>query len=150
MTIDLKPALSEEQLDAMSFDGVEQQLTMVPVYHMKHYPTVMRKNISAKGRFMGVSDVQAVLPLQEAMKKLDTKILEKLLKGGSYVTLPDGVKVDTTDAELKILRLKTAGGSVYLRKSAVEDAGDSWARVKRRIEHLAREKDIHYQDSTEQ
>lgn len=101
-------SVAEEQLDAMSFDGIEQQLTMVPVYHMKHYPTVMRKNISAKGRFMGVSDVQAVLPLQEAMKKLDTKILEKLLKGGSYVTLPEGVKVDTTDAELKILRLKTA------------------------------------------
>ena len=50
--------------------------------------------------------------------------------------------------EDQFLRLKTAGGSVYLRKSAVEGAGDSWARVKRRIENLAREKDIPFQDST--
>lgn len=52
--------------------------------------------------------------------------------------------------EEQFLCLKTAGGSVYLRKSAVEDAGDSWTRVKRRIENLALEKDIPYRDSTEQ
>ena len=50
--------------------------------------------------------------------------------------------------EEQFLRLKTAGGSVYLRKSAVEDAGDSWARVKRRIENLASEKNIPYRDTT--
>lgn len=79
----------------------------VPVYRMKHYPTIMRKNICAKGRFMGVSDIQAILPLQQAMKKLDSKILEKLLKGGSYVTLPQGVSVEATDRELKIIRLRS-------------------------------------------
>lgn len=87
--------------------GAKRLPKTVKAYRMKHYPTVMRKNICAKGRFMGVSDIETVLPLQEAMKKLDTKILEKLLKGGSYVTLPQGVGVETTDRELKIIRLKT-------------------------------------------
>ncbi len=50
--------------------------------------------------------------------------------------------------EDQFLRLDTAGGSVYLRKSAVEGAGDSWQRVKRRIENLAQEKDIPYRDTT--
>lgn len=47
------------------------------------------------------------------------------------------------------LRLDTAGGSVYLRRSAVEGAGDSWSRVKRRIENLAREKSIPFRDGTQ-
>lgn len=87
--------------------GWRQVPTMAPVYRMKHFPTVMRKNISAKGRFMGMSDAKTILPMQQAMKKLDTKILEKLLKGGSYVTLPQGVSVETTDRELKVIRLRT-------------------------------------------
>ena len=95
------------QLQRSENGGYQEVKSMVPVYRMKHFPTVMRKNISAKGKFMGVSDVQAVLPLQEAMKKLDTKILEKLLKGGSYVTLPQGVGVETSDRELKVIRLRT-------------------------------------------
>ncbi len=50
--------------------------------------------------------------------------------------------------EDQFLRLETSGGSVYLRRSAVENAGDSWKRVKRRIENLAREKEIPFQDAT--
>lgn len=48
----------------------------------------------------------------------------------------------------EVLRMETAGGSIYLRKSAVERAGDDWSRVKRRIENLAGEKDIPFADHT--
>lgn len=48
----------------------------------------------------------------------------------------------------EILRMETPGGSIYLRKSAVEDAGDSWSRVKRRLRNLAGEKGIPFTDST--
>lgn len=51
--------------------------------------------------------------------------------------------------EDQFLRLETSGGSVYLRRSAVEDAGDSWKRVKRRIENLAQEKAIPFRDGTQ-
>ena len=54
----------------------------------------------------GESDVDAVEDQQVAINKYGTKIQEKLLKGGSYVTLPQGVNIETTDRELKIIRLK--------------------------------------------
>ena len=42
---------------------------------------------------------------QDTINKLGTSANEKLLKGGSFVTLPRGVKVDLTDEQLKILRI---------------------------------------------
>ena len=43
---------------------------------------------------------------QEAIKKCGSKIEEKVLKGGSFVTLPEGLDVETTDKEFKIVRIK--------------------------------------------
>lgn len=79
----------------------------VPCYRPKAYPLVLRRNISAPGRLLGMSDVDMIADQQDAINKYGTKIGEKLLKGGSYVTLPQGVGVETTDRELKVIRLKT-------------------------------------------
>lgn len=84
----------------------ELQPTMIPVYKPTGFPIVLRRNITMEGRFLGVSDVDVIADQQESVKKFGTKIEEKLLKGGSYVTLPEGVDIETTDAELKIIRLK--------------------------------------------
>ena len=79
--------------------------TKVPVYKPTGFPIVLRRNITREGRMLGVSDVDVVADQQESVKKFGTKIEEKLLKGGSYVTLPQGVTIETTDEELKVLRL---------------------------------------------
>ena len=50
--------------------------------------------------------------------------------------------------EEEVLRMDTAGGSIYLKRSAVERAGDSWTRVKRRFSTLAGEKNIPFTDQT--
>lgn len=50
----------------------------------------------------------------------------------------------------ELLRMETAGGNIYLRKSAVERAGDDWKTLKGRVRNLAAEKDIPYADSTAQ
>lgn len=82
------------------------QATKIPHYKPDKYPIVLRRNISKFGSFLGGSDVDVIEDQQEAIKKLGTKIDEKVLKGGSFVTLPEGVKIETTDRELKILRVR--------------------------------------------
>ncbi|MEG2500632.1 MAG: hypothetical protein RSA78_06155 [Oscillospiraceae bacterium] len=81
--------------------------TKLPVYRPRVYPIILRKNVSVYGKFFGQSDVDRISDQQEAIKKLGTKIDEKVLKGGSYITLPTGVTVETSDRELKILRVKS-------------------------------------------
>ena len=78
----------------------------IPGYKPDEYPLVLRRNVRMFGRLLGVSDVDVVEDQQVAINKYGTKIQEKLLKGGSYVTLPQGVGIETTDRELKIIRLK--------------------------------------------
>ncbi len=84
----------------------EVQPTVVPAYSPGTYPLVLRRNVRLFGQLLGASDVDAVEDQQVAINKYGTKIQEKLLKGGSYVTLPQGVNIETTDRELKIIRLK--------------------------------------------
>ncbi len=55
-------------------------------------------------------------------------------------------KKKTVDDEL--LKMETPGGAIYLRKSALEHAGDDWTRLKGRIRNLAAEKNIPYADHT--
>ena len=84
----------------------EVRPTVVPAYRPRRYPLVLRRNVRLFGQLLGASDVDAVEDQQVAINKYGTKIQEKLLKGGSYVTLPQGVNIETTDRELKIIRLK--------------------------------------------
>ena len=48
----------------------------------------------------------------------------------------------------ELLCLKTAGGNIYLRRSAVERAGDNWDTLKGRVKNLAGEKNIPFTDHT--
>ena len=80
--------------------------TEIPAYKPKGFPLILRVNVGSESRFLGVSDVDIIADQQQAINKYGTKIQEKLLKGGSYVTLPDGVEIDKSDSELKILWLR--------------------------------------------
>lgn len=80
--------------------------TRIPSYKPDRFPLILRRNVHVPGRLLGYSDVDVIEDQQVAIAKYGTKIEEKLLKGGSYVTLPKGVQVETTDSELKVLRVK--------------------------------------------
>lgn len=75
--------------------------TVLPWYKPNVYPLVLRKNVSTFGKYLGGSDVDKIEDQQETIKKLKTKAVEKLLKGGSIVALPAGLPIRNTDEELK-------------------------------------------------
>ena len=85
---------------------VEHKKKKIPYYRPNVYPIVLRKNITAQKQLLGGSDVKVIIDQQDTIKKLGTKINEKLLKGGSYVTLPEGVEIEKDGEELNILRLR--------------------------------------------
>ena len=79
--------------------------TRVPRYKPDMFPLVLRRNVSVFGQVLGDSDVDKIRDEQNLIKKLGTKIEEKLLKGGSYVTLPKGVNIRKDDGELKVIEI---------------------------------------------
>lgn len=79
----------------------------VPYYKPKVFPLVLRKNISRDKKLLGSSDVAVIADQQESIKKYGTQINEKLLTGGSVVTLPAGLGIETNDEQMKIIRVDT-------------------------------------------
>lgn len=86
-------------------EEIEQDVE-IPYYKPNMFPLIMRKNISKDRSLLGFSDVLVIEDQQETIKKLGSKINEKLLTGGSFVTLPEGVIAELTDNEMKILRVE--------------------------------------------
>ena len=85
--------------------------TKIPYYKPKEIPLVLRRNVSRDSKLLGFSDVAVIEDQQDAIKKLGSKLQEKIMKGGSIVTLPVGLKVETTDKELKVVRVRNANES---------------------------------------
>ncbi len=95
-------------LNAMTGEMETQQKeeeVEVPYYKPDSFPIVLRKNISRDRHLLGYSDVQVIADQQDTIKKLGSQINEKLLMGGSYITLPSGVGLDTTDEQFKVIRI---------------------------------------------
>ena len=100
-----QPVMDEMGQPVMEVRKVKRK---IPYYKPNIYPVVLRKNITQNDKLLGGSDVAVIIDQQDTVKKLGSKINEKLLKGGSFVTLPTGIDVEKTDKELKILRVRNA------------------------------------------
>ena len=87
--------------------GSDGDYRKIPFYTPDFYPVVLRRNVSVYGSLLGDSDVERIADQQNTIKKLSTKINEKLLKGGSVLTLPADVSIETTDEEFKIARIES-------------------------------------------
>ena len=97
-----RPVLDNQGMPRVQVKKVKKK---IPYYTPNMFPIVLRKNISKNDQLLGASDTEVIIDQQDTVKKLGTKINEKLLKGGSFVTLPKGVDVEKTDKEFKIVRI---------------------------------------------
>lgn len=77
----------------------------LPYYNPGRFPVILRRNVRRADSFLGSSDVAAIMDQQDAVKKFGDKISEKILKAGSFVTLPKNVRVETSNREFKTVYL---------------------------------------------
>ena len=92
----------------------------VPYYVFNEFPVVIHKNITYLNKFLGLSDVNMIKDQQNDASIYMTKIREKLLKGGSWVTYPDNMKIDASDEELKMIPIKNAAQKALFEVTNVQ------------------------------
>lgn len=75
--------------------------TLVPFYKPEVYPLVVQRSVSVYGQFWGNSDVDAIEDQQNTTNRIEKKIIDRLLKAGSRITLPNkaSLKMDPEDGE---------------------------------------------------
>ena len=102
------PIMRDAGIDPMAGQPIQiaaEEVIQIDYYKPNVFPLIVRKNVSKLNSLLGFSDVKVIEDQQDLIKKVGSKAAEKTLKGGSIVTLPRGVKLETTDKELKIARL---------------------------------------------
>ena len=98
---------------------VEKEIE-IPYYIPKTFPIVMRKGTSEAYNLFGTSDVTVIKDQQNDLNIYSTKIREKLLKGGSIVTIPDSIKFKANNEELKIVPVKSPAEAQMITAQALQ------------------------------
>lgn len=75
--------------------------TLIPFYKPDVYPIVLQRSVSVYGQLLGSSDVDAIEDQQNTINRLEQKIIDRLVKAGTRITLPDRAdfRIDPEDGE---------------------------------------------------
>ena len=75
--------------------------TRIPFYKPDVFPLFLQRNISLYGRLLGDSDADKIRDQQNTINRMEQKIIDRLLKAGTRITLPDRAdfRVDPEDGE---------------------------------------------------
>lgn len=67
----------------------KMERTRLPYYVPKKFPIVIRKNTSIENSLFGQSDCEFIRREQQDINKIESRIMEKLMKAGVYPTAPE-------------------------------------------------------------
>lgn len=97
-------------LDGMGMEMRVPVMTRVriPYYKPDRFPLVLERNVTAYGQLLGDSDVDKIADQQNAVNMLEKNIQEKLLKSGSFLSLPTDCRIEVTGEQMRIIRPQKA------------------------------------------
>ena len=90
--------------------------TRLPFYRPSILPIVIRKNTSEEDTLFGQSDCEFIRPQQQAINKLESRILEKLISGGVYPLVPEDFSEELDNSIFKkVFRVKPGEAGLFNR-----------------------------------
>lgn len=91
----------EEVYESISGETISSK---IPFYKPDIYPIILFRNVSLYGSLLGDSDIDKIKTNQNVTNRLHAKIIEKLIKTGSKVSLPDAAVISTSEEDMDIIR----------------------------------------------
>ena len=86
---------------------VDMRKTRLPYYIPKHFPIVIRKNTSKDGSVFGQSDCEFIRPQQQQINKLESRIMQKLLRAGITPIVPEDAQIALNNSVFgQVVKLK--------------------------------------------
>lgn len=86
-----------ENISLQNADGTTETVK-VKRYRPKEFPIILRKNISSEGELLGASDADTLRGLQQAINKIESRIMQKLLRAGVTPIMPEDASVSLSNA----------------------------------------------------
>ena len=105
-----------EEVDEMGLPVVAlvETPTRIPFYKPDLYPVILQKNVSVYGKFLGDSDLDKIADQQNTTNRIEAKIIDKLTKSGSFVTLPNDAKIRYDEEDMKKIYLPNLSDKEYI------------------------------------
>ena len=87
-----------ENLEYESVTLADGRQIEIPYYVPGSFPIVVRKNTISDSILLGGSDCERIRPQQQAINKVESRILQKLLRAGVTPIMPEGTAVTLSNA----------------------------------------------------
>ena len=104
---------TESEMDAFG-NTVAVAAAQVPFFKPNCYPLILQKNVSVYGQLLGESDVDSMRDQQNTINRLEQKIIDRLVKAGTRVSLPPDTKCTLDPEDGEIWRLESPDARDYI------------------------------------
>lgn len=113
--------------------------TKLPYYRPNMLPIVIRKNTSQENSLFGQSDVEFIRPQQQAINKIESRILEKILESGVFPIVPDDCTVELDNSVYKkVFKMKPGEQGQFGRMDLSVDISKDIAAAERQYDQAKR------------
>ena len=119
---------------------IRMKRTEIPYYVPKHFPIVIRKNTSGERSLLGQSDCDYIRPEQQAINKLESRIMQKLIRAGITPIVPEDASITLNNSVFgQVIKMKP-GESVaqYGKVDTTPDISQDIAEAERLYDHAKR------------
>lgn len=112
----------------------------IPYYTPKSFPIVIRKNTSGDSALFGQSDCEYIRPEQQAINKIESRILQKLLRAGVTPVVPEDATVSINNSVFgQVIKMKPGESlSQYGKVDTTPDISQDIAEAERLYDHSKR------------
>lgn len=94
----------------------KMQPTRLPFYTPNILPIVIRKNTSEEDNLLGQSDCEFIRPQQQAINKIESRIMEKLIGGGVFPIVPEDMSIELDNSIFKkVFKATQANSALFGR-----------------------------------
>lgn len=112
----------------------------VPYYTPSRFPIVIRKNTSTEQCLMGQSDCEYIRPEQQAINKIESRILQKLLRAGITPIVPEDASITLNNSVFgQLIKMKPGESTAqYGTVDTTPDISQDIAEAERLYDHAKR------------
>ena len=119
---------------------VRMEQTRIPYYTPKLFPIVIRKNTSTERCLLGQSDCDYIRPQQQAINKIESRILKKLLRAGITPIVPEDASISLNNSVFgQVIKMKPGESTAqYGKVDTTPDISQDIAEAERLYNHAKR------------
>lgn len=121
-------------------DVPKMEETKIPFYAPSVFPIVIRKNTSEEGSLFGQSDCEFIRPQQQAINKVESRIMQKLMRSSVTPVMPEDATISQNNAVFgQVIKMRpgqTAGQ--YGVVDTTPDISKDIAEAERLYDHAKR------------